>query len=77
MPPTTVLMIVSSLLTLVSVYMLVRYGYAWSLALINRQELAYDRVLRRQLLIDIEPRTALGLSAGLVIVAGLFAFVIT
>ncbi|MEZ6189941.1 MAG: type II secretion system F family protein [Phycisphaerales bacterium] len=77
MPQTTVLMIVSSLLTFVSVYMLVRYGYAWSLVLINRQELAYDRVLRRQLLIDIEPRTALGISAGLVVTVGLFAFVIT
>lgn len=77
MPQTTVLMIVSSLLTFVSAYMLVRYGYAWSLVLINRQELAYDRVLRRQLLIDIEPRTALGISAGLVIIVGLFAFAIT
>ena len=77
MPQATFLMIVSSLLTLVSVYMLVRYGYAWSLVLVNRQELAYDRVLRRQLLIDIEPRTALGISAGLVVTVGLFVFVIT
>lgn len=77
MPQATFLMIVSSLLTLVSVYMLVRYGYAWSLVLVNRQELAYDRVLRRQLLIDIEPRTALGVSAGLVVTVGLFVFVIT
>lgn len=77
MPQATLLMIASSLLTLVSVYMLVRYGYAWSLVLAARQELAYDRVLRRQLLIDIEPRTALALSAGLVVTVGLFAFVIT
>lgn len=77
MPQTVFLMIVSSLLTFVSVYMLVRYGYAWSLVLAARQELAYDRVLRRQLLIDIEPRTALGISAGLVVTMGLFAFVIT
>lgn len=77
MPQATFLMIVSSLLTLVSVYMLVRYGYAWSLVLVNRQELAYDRVLRRQLLIDIEPRTALGVSTGLVVTVGLFVFVIT
>ncbi len=77
MPPTALLMILSSLLTFVSVYMLVRYGYAWSLVLAARQELAYDRVLRRQLLIDIEPRTALGISAGLVVTVGLFVFVVT
>lgn len=37
MPQTVFLMIVSSLLTFVSVYMLVRYGYAWSLVLAARQ----------------------------------------
>lgn len=77
MPQAAFLMIAASLLTLVSVYMLVRYGYAWSLVMVTRQELAYDRVLRRQLLIDVEPRTALGISAGLVIVVGLFAFAAT
>ncbi len=77
MSPATVLMILASLLTFVSVYMLVRYGYAWALAMIARQELAYDRVLRRQLLLDIEPRTALMAAAGLVIVVALFTYALT
>ena len=77
MPQATVLLITASLLTFVSVYMLVRYGYAWSLAMIARQEQAYDRVLRRQLLLEIQPRTALGISAGFVFIAGLFAYLVT
>ncbi len=73
----TLLLFTACVLTLVSVYMLVRYGYAWSLALIARQEQAYDRVLRQQLLMDIEPRTALLASSGLVLTAGVFAFLVT
>lgn len=71
------LLIIACVLTFVSVYMFVRYGYAWSLALITRQEQAYDRVLRQQLLMDIEPRTALLASSGLVLTAGVFAFLVT
>ncbi len=73
----TLLLLTASLLTFVSVYMLARYGYAWSLALIARQEQAYDRVLRQQLLIDVEPRTVLAMSAAAVVVAGMLAFLIT
>ncbi len=76
MPP-TLLLIIACVLTFTSVYMFVRYGYAWSLAMIARQEQAYDRVLRQQLLMDIEPRTALLGSAGLVIGVALFVFLIT
>ena len=71
------LLIAASCLTFASVYVFARYGYDWSLSIINRQELAYDRVLRRQLLMEIEPRTALALSAGLVVVVALFAFLIS
>ena len=71
------ILLAASALTFVSIYMFVRYGYTWSLAVVTRQEQAYDRVLRTQLLIDIAPRTALACSAGLVFVAGLFAFLIT
>jgi tight adherence protein B len=77
MPQATLLLITACLLTFVSVYMFVRYGYAWSLAMITRQEQAYDRVLRRQLLLEVEPRTALIASAGLVLVIGGFAFLVT
>jgi len=75
MPHPTLL--AASVLAFVSIYMFVRYGYAWSLAVITRQEQAYDRVLRQQLLIDIAPRTALACSAGLILFAGVFAFLIT
>ncbi len=75
MPHPTLLL--ASLLTFASVYLFVRYGTAWTIALIERQEQAYDRVLRRQLLIDIEPRTALAGSAGLILIAGVFTFLIT
>lgn len=64
-------------LTFIAVYMFVRFGYAWSLAVIDRQEKAYDRVLRQQLLIDIQPRTALAASAGLVLFVGLFTYLAT
>jgi tight adherence protein B len=67
----------ASALTFASVYLFVRYGYGWSLVVIERQESAYDRVLRRQLLIDIEPRTALAVSSGVVVIAGLFALMLT
>ncbi len=75
MPHPTLL--AASVLIFVSIYMFVRYGFAWSLAIINRQEQAYDRVLRQQLLIDIAPRTALACSAGLILFAGAFATLIT
>ncbi len=77
MPQAPLLLITACVLTFVSVYLLVRYGYAWSLAMIARQEQAYDRVLRQQLLIDIEPRTALLASSGLVLIAGVFAYLVT
>jgi len=73
----TLLLLSASGLTFASVYLFVRYGYAWSLAVIERQESAYDRVLRRQLLIDIEPRTALAVSAGVVVITGLFVLILT
>ncbi len=75
MPHPTLLF--ASALTFASFYLFVRYGSAWSLTMIARQELAYDRVLRQQLLIDIEPRTALAASAGLILIAGLFTLLIT
>ena len=71
------LMILASVLTFVSVFMLVRYGYAWSLAIVARQEQSYDRVLRRQLMMDVEPHTAVLASAGLIVTVGLFTYLLT
>ena len=75
MPHPTLL--AASALTFISIYMFVRYGVAWSLAVATRQEQAYDRVLRQQLLIDIAPRTALACSAGSILLAGIFAGLLT
>ncbi len=75
MPHPTLLL--ASALTFTSIYMFVRYGYAWSIAVALRQEQAYDRVLRQQLLIDIEPRTALACSAGIILFFGLFTYIAT
>jgi tight adherence protein B len=75
MPHTTLLL--ASALTAISAFMFVRFGYAWSIAIALRQEQAYDRVLRQQLLIDIDPRTALTLSAGLVLFVGAFTYLAT
>lgn len=76
MPP-LLLLILANVLTAAAAYLAVRYGYGWSLALVQRQELAYDRVLRRQLLLDVPPRTALLASAGLVVFLGAFAGLVT
>jgi tight adherence protein B len=75
MPHPTLLL--ASALTAISAFMFVRFGYAWSIAIALRQEQAYDRVLRQQLLIDIDPRTALTLSAGLVLFVGAFTYLAT
>ncbi len=77
MSQSDLLMILASALTFVSVFMMVRYGYAWSLAMVARQEQAYDRVLRRQLMMEIDPRTAVMISAGFVMTVGLFAYLLT
>jgi len=77
MPNALLLLLLSNVLTFIAVFMLVRYGHGWSLAMIERQEKAYDRVLRQQLLLDIEPRTAVLISASLVAVVGLFTFLVT
>jgi len=73
----TLLLLSASALTFASAYLFARHGYGWSLTIIDRQEKAYDRVLRRQLLIDIDPRTALAASSGIVVIVGLFAWILT
>src|SRR4051812_10339721 len=52
--------ILISLMLFVSIFMLVRYGWASLAALLRRREAWFDRVLNQQLLLDIPPRVALG-----------------
>ena len=62
-----------AVLVFVSVFLLVRYGYGPALRFRARQEAGYDRVFRRQLLMDIEPRTAFVLAVSGVV--GAFAVI--
>ena len=62
-----------AVLVFVSVFLLVRYGYSPALRFRARQEAGYDRVFRRQLLMDIEPRTVFVLAVSGVV--GAFAVI--
>lgn len=66
-----------SALTFVAAYLLVRHGWAIVAAWLGRQVNSYDRVLRHQLLIDIDPRVAVGLALGSVALAGAFGLALT
>lgn len=70
-------LLVISLLTFIAAYLLVRYGYEPALRFRTRQEMGYDRVLRRQLMMDIEPRQAFIMAMSGVAVAFVFAFLLT
>ena len=50
------MLLLISLLVFAATFLLVRYGRAPWLAFQHRQEAGYDRVLRRQLMLDVEPR---------------------
>ena len=71
------LFVLLNLLTFVSVYMLVRYGQGPALRFRRRQELGYDRVLRRQLLMDVEPKQVFLMAVGGVAAAVVLAFLLT
>ncbi|MEM9882604.1 MAG: type II secretion system F family protein [Planctomycetota bacterium] len=66
------LLTVANVLVFLSAYLLVRHGKEPALRFRARQELGYDRVLRRQLRIDLAPRRAFTLAmAGVAAAAGL------
>ncbi|MEM7624882.1 MAG: type II secretion system F family protein [Planctomycetota bacterium] len=68
---------VISLLTFAAVSLLVRYGYEPALAFRARQELSYDRVLRRQLMMDVEPGQAFVMAMAGVGIAAVLGFLLT
>lgn len=58
-------------------YLLVRHGKEPALRFRERQEIGYDRVLRRQLMMDVEPRQAFTMAMSGVAVAFVFSFLLT
>lgn len=65
-----------SLCGFAATYLLVRHGYGWARAAIKKQERRYDMVLNRQLLLNVPPRTAMGLAAVGVTMLGLIGFLL-
>ena len=69
--------ILISATTFAAVFVFIDYGWATVVALWRRQANRYERVLVHELLIDIDPRTAVGLAVGCVLVSGVLAGLIT
>ena len=67
--------IVLAVLNFAAVYLCVRYGLAALIELIKRQRAWYERVLVNQLLIDIDPRVAVGMAIATVVVAALIGLI--
>ena len=66
-----------SCLSFLAAYMLVRYGCGPIRHWLQQQVRSYDRVLRYQLMIDIDPRQAVGLALGAVMLLGLLGLMAT
>jgi tight adherence protein B len=66
------LQVLCSLMLLVSVFLIVRYGYRPGVVWFKKQEARYDAVLRRQLLLDVEPKLVVILN----LVGVLFVFLV-
>ena len=69
--------ILISALVFAAAYLLVSHGWAPLLQWLSWQEQAYERSLRHTLMIDIEPRMALGITIGAVLIVGVFAVLFT
>lgn len=68
---------VISLLTFASAYLLVRFGAEPARRWLARQQLAYDRALRQQLMVDVQAQTMLYLWLGTVVAAGIVGLALT
>lgn len=65
-----------SALAFVSVTLLVRHGWPWAMARLDRQHDRLDAVLNQQLLLNVSPRLAMGLAGGGVVLVGVFLAVL-
>jgi tight adherence protein B len=59
-----------------SVYLLARHGWPWLSTWMQRQQSWYQRVLVDQLLYEVDPKAAVGLSLASVLLCGLIAMVL-
>ncbi|MFI4859453.1 MAG: type II secretion system F family protein [Phycisphaerales bacterium JB063] len=66
-----------SLLTAAAFYMAVRHGYGPVRRWLHAQELTYDRVLRRQLLMDVSPRSVVWLNLSTIAVSFVLGFLVS
>lgn len=71
------LRIVCSLMLLAGVYMLVRYGIGPGRRWIDKQSVSYDRVLRRQLMLDVEPKVVVYFNVASVVLIFLLGMFVT
>ena len=62
------LQVICSLMMLSGIVLMVRYGFTPGKAWIDQQQMHYDRVLCRQLLLDVDPQTAVWSHIGGVVV---------
>jgi tight adherence protein B len=69
-------LVLASACAFTAVYLLVRYGREPVRRFLARQEMMYDRVLRRQLLLEVHPRAAVGLAVGSIVAAGLLGLLL-
>lgn len=66
------LLVITSLIMMLGLFLMIRYGYGPGLRWLAEQESYYDRVLRRQLLLDTNPRTAVIAHIAAVVVVLIF-----
>ena len=71
------LLVLSSVMLLSGIMMMVRYGYTPGKIWLNKQTLYYERVLCNQLLMDIDPRTAVWSHIGGVAFVFVMGFLLT
>lgn len=66
-----------SLITAAAAFLLVRFGWTPARVWFDRRQTAFDRALRQQLMVDIEPRTLLILWLVTIALAGVLGFILT
>jgi len=71
------LRVMFSAMTLLGLYLMVRYGWGPLQRWVAGQETRYDRVLRRQLLLDVSPRVIVWLNVAFIIGALIIGMLLT
>lgn len=66
-----------SLMGFIALFMMIRYGVGPARRWLRAQEVSYDRVLRRQLLLDVEPRVVVWVNLGAVVGSFVLGFLVS